>query len=62
MVRIIAQILDSKNPLWVVLTFQPELEERPEGTVLVVPESKPFEKENVEKFKLAPGSKIQFEA
>ena len=58
MVRIIAQILDSKNPLWVVLTFQPALE----GDVLVVPESKPFEKENVEKFKLAPGSKIQFEA
>ena len=56
MVRIIAQILDSKNPLWVVLTFQPAQE----GDVLVVPESKPFEKENVAKFKLAPGSKIQF--
>jgi len=58
MVRIIAQILDSKNPLWVVLTFQPELE----GDVLIVPESKPFEKENVDKFKLKPGSKIQFAA
>lgn len=56
MVHIIAQIIDSKNPLWVVLTFQPSLE----GDVLVVPESKPFEKENVVKFKLKPGSKIRY--
>ncbi len=59
MVRIIANILDSKtNPDWVVLTFEPTLE----GDVLTIPESKPFEKSNVEKFKLQTGSKIRFEA